>query len=81
MTTKRRGYRKVHLGTSVWEYKFGKQRVVIYSPSGTKTVVYYSTMIGQGWDDDRDCRTPVGPGHVSDYIWANLWMNEQSKRL
>jgi hypothetical protein len=75
-----KGYRKVHVGTDTWEYKFGKSNVIIFSPSGVKTVVDYSTLTGGNWMAlDKDCRGPVGPGYVSQYILENLFDSESKK--
>jgi hypothetical protein len=72
--SKPKGCRQVHIGTEAWDYKFGKESVVIYSPAGVKTVVNYNTLTGQDWTGlDSDCKFPIGPSYVSEYILKNLF--------
>ena len=46
----RRNFRKIHIGESVWEYKIGKQNVVIFSPEGIRYRTDHSKLTGLTWD-------------------------------
>jgi hypothetical protein len=74
----RKGFRKIHIGTEQWDYRFGKTSVTVYSPAGVKSVINYDILTGEKWIElDRDCKPPIGPAQVSDYILNNLFGKER----
>jgi mRNA-degrading endonuclease RelE of RelBE toxin-antitoxin system len=43
----RRGFRKIHHHSGVWQYKIGNQYVILYSPDNYRHLVSCETMSGR----------------------------------
>lgn len=77
---KRKGYRQVHINKTVWDYKIGRQNVIIFSPSGKKCIASCWSVFGSDASDWDKYTFPIAPGDVVKYIWANLWIQENERQ-
>jgi len=46
----RKGRRAVHIDGKAWEWKVGKESILIWSPEGEKHVTDQSQVTGMSWD-------------------------------
>ena len=69
----RRGFRKLHRSDGIWQYKVGRQYVVIFSPDGFKIQATCSEVSGiDDWDRARHKGYAVlRPSRIS------IWLDER----
>ena len=70
----RRGFRKLHLDSGVWEYRIGTANIQIFSPAGLKFCPTVSEVTGLSWDAiergryKRTGENEVVPSQVREWI-------------
>ena len=77
----RRGFRKLRLGSALWQYRIGKHagNVVIFGPSGIRYLTNQSILTGISWNDlerlewknaGSDHPGNIRPSHIRSFIEA-----------